>query len=193
MPTVDKNAFAVFKPHLPWIKFTLLNVKRNTMQERTILRSSGWNKIYRKFNVTFLHGRLLMRLAKLQLFPIESWSELFQFIPTNPAAYWYIVNQLHTQESTEDDNDVYQKIEHTLCDFVRADIYCLLYYPNSIQRSRPSTFIDGLPNFALLLITQYHIFFFFLKLRCKNIMLSSLSETVVVVGYYSIFLIIVPS
>ena len=163
------------------------------MQERTILRSSGWNKIYRKFNVTFLHGRLLMRLAKLQLFPIESWSELFQFIPTNPAAYWYIVNQLHTQESTEDDNNEYQKSQHTLCDFVRADIYCLLYYPNTIQRTRPSTFIDGLPNFALLLITQYHIFFSLFKLRCKNIMLSPVSETVVVVGYYSIFLIIVPS
>ena len=108
MPTVDKNAFALFMPHLPWIKFTLLNVKRNTMQERTILRSSGWNKIYRKFNVTFLHGQLLMRLAKLQLFPIESWSEVFQLIPTSPVAYWYIVNWL---KSTVDDDNVYQNIQ----------------------------------------------------------------------------------
>ena len=38
----------------------------------------------------------------------------------------------------------------TLCDFERVDIYCLLYYPNTIQSIRASTFIDSVRPFPAL-------------------------------------------
>ena len=38
----------------------------------------------------------------------------------------------------------------TLCDFERVDIYCLLYYPNTIQSIRASTFIDSVRPFPTL-------------------------------------------
>ena len=61
-------------------------------------------------------------------------------------------NELVTNDYEE------QEDSFTLCDFEGVDIYWLLYYPNTIQSTRLSTFIDGVqvfPNFVPLLITQH--------------------------------------